>query len=45
MVPPGHLILAVKLPWFTGDAEFASFSRQEKLATTLRALLQPNWGH
>lgn len=40
MVPPGHLIVAVKLTWSAGDAEFSSFTYQEMLAIKLRALLQ-----
>lgn len=31
-------------PWFTGVAEIATFSREEMLATKLRALLQRNKG-
>jgi hypothetical protein len=34
----------VENPWFTGEAEIATFSREEMLATKLRALLQRNKG-
>jgi predicted nucleotidyltransferase component of viral defense system len=34
----------VKNAWFTGNAEIASFSREETLATKLRALLQRDKG-
>jgi predicted nucleotidyltransferase component of viral defense system len=34
----------VKNPWFSGKAEIASFSREELLATKLRALLQRDKG-
>lgn len=31
-------------PWFTGKAEIATFSKEEMLATKLRALLQRDKG-
>jgi predicted nucleotidyltransferase component of viral defense system len=34
----------VENPWFTGEASVATFSREEMLATKLRALLQRNKG-
>jgi predicted nucleotidyltransferase component of viral defense system len=36
--------LTVENPWFSGQAEIATFSRAEMLATKLRALLQRNKG-
>lgn len=36
--------LEVKNPWFNGKADIASFSREEMLATKLRALLQRDKG-
>jgi predicted nucleotidyltransferase component of viral defense system len=36
--------LDVKNPWFTGKADIVTFSREEILATKLRALLQRNKG-
>jgi predicted nucleotidyltransferase component of viral defense system len=40
--PPATLPLVVENPWFTGAADIATFSREEMLATKLRALLQRN---
>src|SRR6202030_3244367 len=34
----------VNNPWFVGEAEVSTFSREEMLATKLRALLQRNKG-
>lgn len=42
--PPLSLPFAVSNPWFTGKAEVATFSREEILATKLRALLQRDKG-
>jgi predicted nucleotidyltransferase component of viral defense system len=41
---PISLPYAVKNPWFTGTANIATFSKEEILATKLRALLQRNKG-
>ncbi len=38
--PPQTIRLAVENPWYTGAADIATFSREELLATKLRALLQ-----
>lgn len=42
--PPIELPLGVENPWFTGEAAIPTFSREEMLATKLRALLQRNKG-
>lgn len=42
--PPNTIAFAVENPWFTGSAGIATFSREELLATKLRALLQRNKG-
>ncbi len=42
--PPISLPFAVTNPWFTGNAEIATFAREEILATKLRALLQREKG-
>lgn len=42
--PPIELSFDVENPWFTGDAAIPTFSREEMLATKLRALLQRNKG-
>lgn len=41
---PVKISYAVKNPWFTGSAGIATFSREELLATKLRALLQRDKG-
>ena len=41
---PTALSLEVANPWFSGRAAIATFSREEMLATKLRALLQRNKG-
>ncbi|MFZ1907320.1 MAG: nucleotidyl transferase AbiEii/AbiGii toxin family protein [Steroidobacteraceae bacterium] len=41
---PQTLPFHVENPWFTGKANVATFSREEMLATKLRALLQRNKG-
>lgn len=41
---PHALPFRVDNPWFAGEAEVATFSREEMLATKLRALLQRNKG-
>lgn len=41
---PRTIPYRVENPWFTGEAEIATFSREEMLATKLRALLQRNKG-
>jgi len=41
---PLHLPFKVENPWFTGEAAVATFSREEMLATKLRALLQRDKG-
>jgi hypothetical protein len=40
--PPLSIPFRVENPWFSGAAEIATFSREEILATKLRALLQRN---
>ena len=42
--PPQAIPFAVSNPWFTGSAEIATFSKDEVLATKLRALLQRDKG-
>ena len=42
--PPQTLAFGVVSPWFTGNATIATFSREELLATKLRALLQRDKG-
>lgn len=42
--PPIEIPFAVENPWFTGGAAISTFSREEMLATKLRALLQRNKG-
>jgi hypothetical protein len=42
--PAISLPFAVTNPWFTGNAEIATFAREEILATKLRALLQREKG-
>lgn len=42
--PPLALPFRVSNPWFTGEAEVPTFSREEMMATKLRALLQRNKG-
>jgi predicted nucleotidyltransferase component of viral defense system len=42
--PPETVTLDIDNPWFTGTAEIATFSREELLATKLRALLQRDKG-
>jgi predicted nucleotidyltransferase component of viral defense system len=42
--PPIEIPFAVENPWFAGRAEIPTFSREEMLATKLRALLQRNKG-
>lgn len=42
--PPLSIPFRVENPWFSGAAEIATFSREEILATKLRALLQRNKG-
>jgi hypothetical protein len=41
---PQSIPYRVENPWFTGEAEIATFSHEEMLATKLRALLQRNKG-
>jgi predicted nucleotidyltransferase component of viral defense system len=41
---PSLMPFAVKNPWFTGTADIATFSKEEILATKLRALLQRDRG-
>lgn len=41
---PAALPLAVANPWFSGEAAIPTFSREEMLATKLRALLQRDKG-
>ncbi len=41
---PTALLLEVANPWFSGMAAISTFSREEMLATKLRALLQRNKG-
>ena len=42
--PPQRIAFAVENPWFTGAADVAAFSKEEVLATKLRALLQRDKG-
>ena len=42
--PPIEVPFGVENPWFTGQATIPTFSREEMLATKLRALLQRNKG-
>lgn len=42
--PPQMIAFAVESPWFTGAADIATFSKEEMLATKLRALLQRDKG-
>ncbi len=42
--PPLSIAYAVDNPWFTGQAQVATFSREEMVATKLRALLQRDKG-
>ena len=42
--PPIEIPFGVQNPWFAGEAEIPTFSREEMLATKLRALLQRNKG-
>lgn len=42
--PPIEIPFGVKNPWFAGRTEIPTFSREEMLATKLRALLQRNKG-
>jgi len=42
--PPQVIPYSVENPWFTGSAEIPTFSREEMLATKLRALLQRDKG-
>ncbi len=42
--PPLTIALAVKNPWFTGQADIETYSREELLGTKLRALLQRDKG-
>lgn len=42
--PPQALPFRVGNPWFTGETEVPTFSREEMMATKLRALLQRNKG-
>jgi len=41
---PRRIPYRVENPWFTGETEISTFSREEMLATKLRALLQRNKG-
>ena len=41
---PVSLPLKIENPWFAGEAPISTFSREEMLATKLRALLQRNQG-
>src|SRR5439155_5794569 len=41
---PQNILLQVENPWFSGKADIATFSREEMLATKLRALLQRDKG-
>ena len=41
---PATLPLEIENPWFSGEAAISTFSREEMLATKLRALLQRNKG-
>jgi len=42
---PVSLPLKIENPWFSGEAAVSTFSREEMLATKLRALLQREKGH
>ena len=42
--PPIEIWFGVQNPWFIGEAAIPTFSREEMLATKLRALLQRNKG-
>jgi len=42
--PPNEVEFSVDNPWFSGSAAVCTFSREEMLATKLRALLQRNKG-
>jgi predicted nucleotidyltransferase component of viral defense system len=42
--PPQAISFNVDNPWFSGTAEISTFSREEMMATKLRALLQRNKG-
>ena len=42
--PPNEVDFRVDNPWFSGSAAVCTFSREEMLATKLRALLQRNKG-
>jgi predicted nucleotidyltransferase component of viral defense system len=42
--PPIEIPFGVENPWFAGEAAIPTFSREEMLATKLRALLQRNKG-
>jgi predicted nucleotidyltransferase component of viral defense system len=42
--PPQAISFRVDNPWFSGNAEIPTFTREEMLATKLRALLQRNKG-
>jgi predicted nucleotidyltransferase component of viral defense system len=42
--PPQAIRFSVENPWYNGEAEISTFSREELLATKLRALLQRNKG-
>jgi predicted nucleotidyltransferase component of viral defense system len=42
--PPNEIEFSVDNPWFSGTATVCTFSREEMLATKLRALLQRNKG-
>ena len=42
--PPNAIPFRVKNPWFTGAVDVPTFSREEMLATKLRALLQRDKG-
>ena len=41
---PASLPLKIENPWFSGEAAISTFSREEMLATKLRALLQRDKG-
>ena len=41
---PASLPLKIDNPWFSGEASISTFSREEMLATKLRALLQRDQG-
>ena len=41
---PASLPLKIENPWFSGEAAISTFSREEMLATKLRALLQRDQG-